>query len=240
MSSTVVAATRAYPAPYIWIATRTTDALLTHCNGSHHNKNLFHISMMDLTSVVLLSLTLRWLVTLSGYSGEHTPPRYGDFEAQRHWMEVTVNLQIGDWYRPTPENDLDYWGLDYPPLTAYVSWICGLVSRSVEPASVALGSSRGYETSTHRVFMRLSVLLLDALVYFPAAWALASALASSLKRGSSRMILIDDYRGRLLLLALLQPALVLIDHGHFQVCGQPFSLGIFDQLYYETNLTRLT
>lgn len=47
--------------------------------------------------------------------------------------------------------DLEYWGLDYPPLTAYVSWACGLLSRAVEPASMLLGLSRGYETQTHKV-----------------------------------------------------------------------------------------
>jgi len=73
-----------------------------------------------------------------------TPPMFGDYEAQRHWMEITTALPIGDWYgcgrfglcslacgscltsvcehryRQTPDNDLMYWGLDYPPLT-YVS-----------------------------------------------------------------------------------------------------------------------
>ena len=44
---------------------------------------------------------------------------YGDYEAQRHWMEITLNLPIQDWYRETKDNDLLYWGLDYPPLTAY-------------------------------------------------------------------------------------------------------------------------
>jgi len=52
---------------------------------------------------------------------------YGDYEAQRHWMEITVNLPISDWYRHTPENDLLYWGLDYPPLTAYLSFLFGLM-----------------------------------------------------------------------------------------------------------------
>ncbi|CAN0315269.1 unnamed protein product, partial [Ectocarpus sp. 13 AM-2016] len=47
--------------------------------------------------------------------------------------------------------DLEYWGLDYPPLTAYVSWACGQLSRVVEPASMVLGLSRGYETQSHKV-----------------------------------------------------------------------------------------
>lgn len=30
-------------------------------------------------------------------------------------------MPILKWYK----YDLDWWGLDYPPLTAYHSWICG-------------------------------------------------------------------------------------------------------------------
>lgn len=42
---------------------------------------------------------------------------FGDYEAQRHWMEITTYTPIGDWYRNTTTNDLLYWGLDYPPLS---------------------------------------------------------------------------------------------------------------------------
>ena len=91
---------------------------------------------------------------------------FGDYEAQRHWMEITVGLPPAEWcggpqrsqgsqsgvgwrqlsrgrsrlahgvadptplrstghhrpgarYRNGTANDLQYWGLDYPPLTAY-------------------------------------------------------------------------------------------------------------------------
>lgn len=46
---------------------------------------------------------------------------HGDFEAQRHWMELTIHLPPTKWYF----YDLQYWGLDYPPLTAYHSWLLG-------------------------------------------------------------------------------------------------------------------
>lgn len=89
-------------------------------------------------SVVFMSLATRWIVGLGGYSGEShclfshaslnsehegmkSPPLFGDYEAQRHWMEITTHLSFSEWY----SYDLLYWGLDYPPLTAYISWICG-------------------------------------------------------------------------------------------------------------------
>ena len=72
---------------------------------------------------ILASAWIRWCIGLGSYSGQSTPPMYGDYEAQRHWMELTIHLPIPKWYK----YDLQYWGLDYPPLTAYVSWLCGIV-----------------------------------------------------------------------------------------------------------------
>ena len=56
---------------------------------------------------------------------------FGDYEAQRHWMELTVHLPVRKWYT----HDLQYWGLDYPPLTynqtslCYLHVFCPLVGR---------------------------------------------------------------------------------------------------------------
>jgi alpha-1,3-glucosyltransferase len=82
---------------------------------------------------------VKWLVGLGGYSGWsclyvtlrpdiftmlpgfNAPLMFGDYEAQRHWLEITIHLPLRQWYT----YDLLYWGLDYPPLTAYHSWLCG-------------------------------------------------------------------------------------------------------------------
>jgi ALG6, ALG8 glycosyltransferase family len=53
--------------------------------------------------------------------GHANPPMHGDYEAQRHWMEITMHIPSTMWY----SYDLSYWGLDYPPLTAYVSCFWG-------------------------------------------------------------------------------------------------------------------
>lgn len=58
-------------------------------------------------------------------TGQGKPKLFGDYEAQRHWMEITYNLDAQDWYVNTTNNDLAYWGLDYPPLTAYHSYLMG-------------------------------------------------------------------------------------------------------------------
>jgi len=43
---------------------------------------------------VIVGIFLRWVVAIFPYSGEGKPPKFGDFEAQRHWMEITLNLPI--------------------------------------------------------------------------------------------------------------------------------------------------
>ena len=42
----------------------------------------------------LIGLILRLEVAMFPYSGEGRPPMFGDYEAQRHWMEVTLNLPL--------------------------------------------------------------------------------------------------------------------------------------------------
>ena len=73
--------------------------------------------LLLVASVTLVAVLIRWAVALHPHSGQGVPPMHGDFEAQRHWMEVTVHLPVGEWYRGTARNDLNYWGLDYPPLS---------------------------------------------------------------------------------------------------------------------------
>ncbi|KAG1708292.1 hypothetical protein DVH05_024972 [Phytophthora capsici] len=170
--------------------------------------------------VWLFALLVRWLVGLHSYSGERTPPMFGDYEAQRHWMEITTNLPISDWYFNTESNDLLYWGLDYPPLTAYVSYFFGIAANVTEPSMVELATSRGYESATSKVFMRSSVLLCDVALFIPAVYYVARAIYGS-----------DQWTRRtaFVMLILLQPAVLLIDHGHFQynnVCLGFTALGV--------------
>lgn len=144
----------------------------------------------------------RVLVSLGPHSGESSPPMYGDFEAQRHWMEVTTSVPLRDWYRDAPGNNLTYWGLDYPPLSAYFARALGDLSRGIIPALVAPTSSWGYEELAGKIFMRASVIAADALVLLPAV-ALVTA----------------EHKATLAVLVLSQPGLLIIDHGHFQYNG---------------------
>lgn len=102
--------------------------------------------------ISVFALLVRVAVSLHPYSGAGNPPKYGDFEAQRHWMEITLGLPPKEWYHNSTVNDLSYWGLDYPPLTAYQSYVHGLLLRYFHPDSVSLYTSRGHESYLGCVF----------------------------------------------------------------------------------------
>ncbi|EEP76569.1 predicted protein [Uncinocarpus reesii 1704] len=159
--------------------------------------------------ILMVAGLFRWTVGLWGYSGFGMPPMYGDFEAQRHWMELTINLPMSSWYF----YDLEWWGLDYPPLTAYHSWLLGKLYDTtgslIEPAWFALDTSRGAEAQLLKVYMRATVIVSEYLVYIP-------AIVIFLRR-YAREQRVNTWAASVALVAILmQPATMLIDHGHFQ------------------------
>ena len=125
------------------------------------------ISQWTVLPIILMVVGLfRWAAGLWGYSGMSSahgpsamltlylgfqnPPMHGDYEAQRHWMEIATQLPISQWYF----HDLQWWGLDYPPLTAYHSWAMGKIGSLIDPSWFSLHTSRGMEDQQLKVFMR--------------------------------------------------------------------------------------
>ena len=120
-------------------------------------------------------------------------------------MEITTQLPISQWYF----YDSQYWGLDYPPLTAYHSWLVGKLGAFINPQWFALETSRGIESQLLKVYMRATVLVSEYLTYIPATVILGRKMART--QG------INSWESSVALLAILmQPATILIDHGHFQ------------------------
>lgn len=162
------------------------------------------------------AVVLRCAVAVFPYPGEATPPMFGDFEAQRHWMEITTALPARQWYENSTDNDLLYWGLDYPPLTAYHSLLLGRVGNEFVPVCFALGASRGHESPACRRFMRASAIASDVLVYFPGTYCAVWGFSAKDEHAAGRVAAILAF--------WLLPPLVLIDHGHFQFNGVCFGL----------------
>lgn len=175
------------------------------------------------------AFALRTIISLQPYSGYKKPPMFGDFEAQRHWQEITVNLPIADWYTNTSDNDLMYWGLDYPPLTAYHSWVNGFVAQKLNSSYVELYTSRGITTENHQNFMRSTVLVADLLVYIPAVIVAVKAISFA-----SNPIL--DVLS--LIVVLFYPGQIIIDNGHFQYNNLSLGLACFAiaAIFKERNL----
>lgn len=161
-------------------------------------------SIYAVICATLVGVLLRWSVSTFPYSGQGQPPKFGDYEAHRHWMEITHNLPLREWYVETSRNNLKYWGLDYPPLSAYHSYVVGLLFDWLIPESMTLHSSRGYESPLHKFLMRLSVsmsdILLPALVIFHMKFA-------NVKTGPVWAPV---------LLAVAAPPFIMVDYGHFQ------------------------
>jgi alpha-1,3-glucosyltransferase len=145
-------------------------------------------------AILLLAFLFKYLIGLSDYSGYNTPPMYGDYEAQRHWMEISYHLPISKWYF----YDLKYWGLDYPPLTAFHSYLLGSIAHFWNPEWVALDQSRGIENKDSKYFMRLTTLATDLCILVPGIYLFTKSRTMSF------------------LVLLISPPLQLIDHGHFQ------------------------
>ncbi len=160
---------------------------------------------------VSTAMLIRSIISLHPYSGQNTPPMFGDFEAQRHWQEIVVNLPIADWYQNTTDNDLMYWGLDYPPLTAYHTYVVGRVAEYINPKFVALHESRGLTEDSHKHFMRSTVLVADLLLYIP-AMLICCQLISKMNWFKSD----ERVKSLYMAVAVLYPGQILIDNGHFQ------------------------
>lgn len=127
----------------------------------------------------------------------------GDLEAQRHWIALTSSY-LSTWprlVRPVSPpsspirvppsrwyfHDTAYWGLDYPPLTAYHSMLMGLIARlsgatarfvTLRPASASAteeslqawnDSMRALELEGGlQLWMRTTVIVGDLLVWLSA------------------------------------------------------------------------
>lgn len=134
--------------------------------------------------------------------GQGNPPKFGDLEAHRHWMEITFNIPMKNWYDNSENNPSNYWPLDYPPLSGYLGYLMSKIAFKINPKWIELVTSRGLESNELKIFMRLIVLVLDLLLFIPAIFLFS-------KR--------QGFKPSVILWILACPLLILIDHGHYQM-----------------------
>ncbi|GAA5874929.1 hypothetical protein JCM16303_004946 [Sporobolomyces ruberrimus] len=142
-------------------------------------------------------------------------------------------IPISEWY----SHDLSYWGLDYPPLTAYHSYLLGLLARlspstsqyvTLHPLTTASlreleeweEKMKGFEREGGmKDWMRATVLGGDLVLWVTAvAWYCWWNFGREAKHEKGRKMGEKALRRTLVaaMTILLQPALILIDNGHFQ------------------------
>ena len=195
-------------------------------NTNNYSKDLIYIynnlNNFSKTKIIFITLSIHFfaillkiLVGQFGYSGEGDYPRFGDFEAQRHWMEITVNLPIQEWYTNSRSNRGDYWPLDYPPMSGYHSYIFGKILQKYIPKSVELKKSKGYESPIFKIVMRFFALISDVLVFHVAVNLICLYIFIYSKKSKNKKPLYSLYY-IVLLLILINPLMIIIDHGHFQ------------------------
>ena len=160
-------------------------------------------------------ILLKIFVGFFGYSGENDPPKFGDFEAQRHWMEITINIDAKNWYTDSVNNSKEYWPLDYPPLSGYHSFILGHILKKIIPDSVELKKSYGYENLKLKIIMRFFVLISDLLTFHIGVNLFCWFIFIYKQKLKLKKIKYFQYYCALLLI-LINPLLIIIDHGHFQ------------------------
>ncbi len=154
---------------------------------------------------VSVAVLLRYSIGLAGYSGDHSPPEYGDYEVHRHWMEIAVGLPPSQWYQES-EQEYAYKGVDYPPFCMYVHYAMGQVLKRYLPESLVYTVSRGFESEQLKFFMRSTVVTFDVLLLFTGVVYFLAHFYKTLE---------FSHRFTFLILAADVPCQLLIDHGHF-------------------------
>ncbi|URE00499.1 ALG6, ALG8 glycosyltransferase family [Musa troglodytarum] len=138
--------------------------------------------------------------------------RSTDFEVHRHWLALTSALPLARWYS---DASAPCCPLDYPPLFAYFQRILALPATALGGHPSALlrlaPSSPSSAPLPVLIYLRLSVAVTD-LVFLLAAARLAHRRLPPARR---RLVLV---------LLLWSPALLIVDHIHFQYNG--YLLGI--------------
>ncbi|KAF6134144.1 hypothetical protein GIB67_013541 [Kingdonia uniflora] len=132
--------------------------------------------------------------------------RSTDFEVHRNWLSLTSSLPLSRWY----SDETSPWTLDYPPLFAYFERFLSLFARLVDPKMVDLHQGLNYSENSVIYFQRFTVIISDLCLFYG-----VYRISRNLGVLQRRMVM-----G----LIVLSPALIIVDHIHFQYNG--FLLGI--------------
>ena len=158
--------------------------------------------------IVTFAIIIRCAVGLGSYSGENQPPNFGDFEYNRHYMEIVTSLPLYHWYLHDLGNS--NFMLKFPPLYAYHSFIWGIIGKLINKSWFELNNSIGCQDIDLKSFMRITVLFSELIAYIPSVIIYTRWMGRHYNKAPS----IDQTIIAATILFL--PDLAIIDHGHFQ------------------------
>lgn len=146
-----------------------------------------------------------------------------DFEVHRNWLAVTNSLPAKDWYH---ENTSE-WTLDYPPFFAYFEYLSSQAAYYVDPAMLKIDNLK-YENWQTVYFQRSTVIATDLVLVFALYRYVQTSPAAFQKSSHAVSISI-----------LLSPALLIIDHIHFQYNGFLYGILILSMVSVRKQSTML-
>ncbi|GMH00655.1 hypothetical protein Nepgr_002494 [Nepenthes gracilis] len=127
--------------------------------------------------------------------------RSTDFEVHRNWLAITHSLSLPNWYFDTTSP----WTLDYPPFFAYFEFFLSLFASLIDPIIVELQEGLNYEANSVVFFQRMTVIVSDFFLHY-AIYQITRKL--------------DPEKRRFIwVLVIWSPALLIVDHMHFQYNG---------------------
>jgi len=166
--------------------------------------------MCSVVVYVFIIITCIKILLIPSYSST-------DFEVHRNWLATTYTLPINQWYTATHSE----WTLDYPPLFAWFEYILAHIAVYVDNHIVDIHAHNYYKYTTI-LFQRFSVIATDAVLAFA-----VYKYCSIHSRVSSGIGIIS-------FVVLCHPALLLVDHVHFQYNGMLLGILILSCTYIQT------
>jgi ubiquitin-protein ligase len=165
--------------------------------------DIFHIKL-KVPLMLLLVLVSRVLVINFPHMDWNCLPEFGPYEKFRNAMEVTQNFQMGSWYHTEVVQEIKE-----PPLFAYFSYVLSYFFLLIDPESIELQTSPGYQSVEQKAFFRISVVLFE---FFLLAWPIYIFFERFYKS------LVQNVRLAACWLTLSSPTTVIIGHVFFSYC----------------------
>lgn len=134
--------------------------------------------------------------------------RSSDFEVHRNWKAITANLKLEDWYY----EDTSIWTLDYPPFFAFFELVLGFPASYFYPEMLVIAKD-GYASDHTIMYQRITVIISEIVLFI-----------AIMKYTQSKAV-------EMMILVFLMPALIFVDHIHFQYNGFLYGIQMLSLAY---------